>query len=282
MCQITDKSLNFDSSVSINKKHLCMKYPKISMITITYNSEQHLEETIKSVVEQNYPNLEYIIIDGGSKDHTLDIINKYREKISYVVSEPDKGICDAFNKGIKVATGDLIGIINSDDLQMHDTLKTVAENYNPEFDVIRGNIISWNDQTGVRVVKRPINPFSLTTSYFFNGLKKRSVCHACSFITKSAYEKWGVYQLKYKYMMDRDLLTRFYQQGAKFKIVDHSFAISRIGGITTQTPMYKKIREVRNVYLDNGGSYFGVIFRCAEFVTYELMVCALKFLKNLK
>lgn len=258
-----------------------MKYPKISMITITYNSEKYLEDTIKSVVEQNYPNLEYIIIDGGSKDRTLEIVDKYRDKIAYVVSEPDKGICDAFNKGIKVATGDLIGIINSDDLQLPDTLSIVGENYDPQVDIIRGTIVSWNDQTGVRVIKRPIDPFSLTTSYFLNGLKKKSVCHACSFITKAAYEKWGVYQLKYKYMMDRDLLTRFHQHGAKVKIVDHQLAISRIGGVTTRTPMHKKIKEVKNVCLDNGGSLFLAMFRCTEFIAYESMVSILNKFKKL-
>lgn len=256
--------------------------PKISIITITFNSEKHLEETIKSVIEQNYPNLEYLIIDGGSKDRTMEIVNNYRDKIAYVVSEPDRGICDAFNKGIKAATGDLIGIINSDDLQLPNTLVTVAENYEPTIDIIRGSIVCWNDQTGSRVTKRPIHPFSLTTSYFMNGIRKKSVCHACSFISKKAYERWGDYQLKYKYMMDRDLLTRFHQHGAKVKVINNPLAISRIGGVTTQTPMYKKIKEVRNVCLDNGGTYLLATCRCAEFVAYELMVSTLNFIRKLR
>ena len=78
------------------------------MVTITYNSEATLEETIKSIVSQYYDNLEYLIIDGGSKDKTLEIVNKYRDKIAVVVSEPDKGISDAFNKGIRKATGEII------------------------------------------------------------------------------------------------------------------------------------------------------------------------------
>ena len=88
--------------------------PKISIVTITYNSEKTLEETIQSVVSQEYNNFEYLIIDGGSTDHTLDIVNKYRDKIAVVVSETDKGISDAFNKGIRLATGEIIGIINSE------------------------------------------------------------------------------------------------------------------------------------------------------------------------
>lgn len=95
---------------------------KISIITITYNSEKTIEETILSIINQNYQNIEYIIIDGGSKDNTLNIINKYKTKISKVISEPDNGISDAFNKGIREATGDIIGIINSDDILNIDTL----------------------------------------------------------------------------------------------------------------------------------------------------------------
>ena len=84
--------------------------PKISVITVSYNSATHLEECILSVINQSYDNKEYIIIDGGSTDGTLDIIDKYKDKIDYFISEPDNGISDAFNKGIKAATGDLIGI----------------------------------------------------------------------------------------------------------------------------------------------------------------------------
>lgn len=101
--------------------------PKISIVTITYNSEKTLEETILSVVNQNYCNLEYLIIDGGSKDSTLKIEDKYRDKISFVISEPDKGIIDAFNKGIKYASGDIIGIINSDDILCDGALQAIAD-----------------------------------------------------------------------------------------------------------------------------------------------------------
>ena len=121
-----------------------MKNPKISIITICYNSEAHLEEAILSVVNQAYKNKEYIIIDGGSTDKTLSIIEKYRNKIDYFVSEPDKGISDAFNKGIKVATGDMIGIINSDDKLEKDALQMVAESYEDSVDLSRGILRTGN------------------------------------------------------------------------------------------------------------------------------------------
>ncbi|MDR2780747.1 MAG: glycosyltransferase, partial [Synergistaceae bacterium] len=89
--------------------------PKITVITACLDASGTIEQTIRSVLDQGYPNLEYIIIDGGSTDGTLDIVGKYRERISAVVSESDNGIYDAFNKGVKLATGDLIGILNADD-----------------------------------------------------------------------------------------------------------------------------------------------------------------------
>ena len=92
------------------------QFPKISIITVTYNSEETIEDTIKSVKSQSYEQIEHIIIDGVSSDNTLKIVNNYSESISLVVSEPDDGIYDAFNKGLKKATGDIIAIINSDDV----------------------------------------------------------------------------------------------------------------------------------------------------------------------
>lgn len=101
--------------------------PKISLITISYNSKKHIEDTILSVTTQNYDNYEYIIIDGASTDGTLDIINKYQDKITTIITEPDKGISDAFNKGIRLCTGDIIGIINSDDILLPGALSVVAK-----------------------------------------------------------------------------------------------------------------------------------------------------------
>lgn len=131
------------------------KTPKISIITVCYNSEKYLEETIQSVLRQNYQNVEYIIIDGGSTDNTVSIIDKYRQYITYFVSEPDNGISDAFNKGIRVATGDVIGIINSDDLLEEGALERVAQEYAPSVDWYRGDCKVWNDQTGFVFIEHP-------------------------------------------------------------------------------------------------------------------------------
>ena len=104
--------------------------PLISIITVSYNAVKTIEDTILSVINQTYPNIEYIIIDGGSTDGTLDIIKKYQDKITYWVSEPDKGIYDAMNKGIAKANGELIGIINADDWYELDAVQNVVLEFN--------------------------------------------------------------------------------------------------------------------------------------------------------
>ena len=159
--------------------------PKISIITITFNSEKTLEDTILSVVNQDYDNLEYLIIDGGSKDNTLQVIEKYKEKIAVVISEPDKGISDAFNKGVKLASGDIIGLINSDDILCEDALLTVANSFSPEIDVYRGRTIIWNEQTGAKISCYPSMSFPL-----YKDIK--AVNHQSTFIPKNAYEIWAL------------------------------------------------------------------------------------------
>lgn len=221
---------------------------KISIITITYNSEKTLEQTIKSVVDQGYANLEYIIIDGGSKDGTLDIVNKYRDKIAVVVSEKDNGISDAFNKGIRIASGDIIGIINSDDLLAKDALTILSEVYSEDVDVYRGNLIIWDDVSDKKYVNYPTMNFDVTRSTL-------SVCHPSTFISKNAYDKWGLYDVELRYMMDADILFRFYSKGAVFKHIDKPLAIFRLGGVTSDN-WKRKIPEYKKVLKVNGASAF--------------------------
>lgn len=238
--------------------------PKISIITITYNSEKTLEETIRSVVSQEYDNLEYIIIDGGSKDHTLDIVNKYQDKIAYVVSEPDKGISDAFNKGIKAATGEIIGILNSDDVMLPDTLHAIAENYYRTIDIYSLNVIIWDEKNNIKVQEIPDLKFSISKV-------GHHIAHQGRFISKSAYEKYGMYDVRLKYMMDFDLLKRMYDQKAVFKYIDHNASLYRMGGATSDDES-KKLNDRRLVVLNNGGS----IYRYYYLVSYHAIRNALK------
>ena len=115
------------------------KHPKISIVTVCYNAEKDIEKTIHSVINQTYDNIEYIVIDGGSNDGTLSMINKYASKIDKIISEPDKGIYDAMNKGITLAKGDWINFMNAGDSYVDaDVLKLVSDNINNNCDIIYG------------------------------------------------------------------------------------------------------------------------------------------------
>lgn len=225
--------------------------PKISIITVSFNSEKTIEETILSVINQKYTNFEYIIIDGGSTDCTLDIVDKYRDRISVIISEKDNGISDAFNKGIKLSTGDLIGLINSDDLLTDDALVILASNYDRDVDVYRGNTIMWNDKTGYKCIDIP-------TMYFPIVPIKLHVCHQSTFICKKSYERFGMYKVDFKYMMDLDLLIRYCKFNARFMYINHELAIFRLGGVS-QVSETVKMTERKQLVLSNGGNYFQVI-----------------------
>lgn len=220
--------------------------PKISVITITFNSEATLEETILSVTTQDYPALEYVIIDGGSTDGTLDIIRKYQNKIQVVVSEPDRGISDAFNKGIARATGEIIGIINSDDILLPGALQKVADMYDSQVDVYSGLILFWDVESDETFPSYP--------DVTFDKLKLQyNVAHPARFIRKDAYERYGLYQEDLRYMMDIELLCRFYKQGARFLLIESPLAKFRIGG-TTNDPIYKKKEDYRAFVQSFGGT----------------------------
>lgn len=237
--------------------------PKISIITITYNSEKTLEETIKSVVSQNYDNFEYLIIDGGSTDKTLDIVNRYREHISFVLSESDRGISDAFNKGVKNATGEIVGIINSDDLLLPNALSNIAKAYESDVDVYRGNTIAWDDVNGTKIKDVPRMEFRV------NSLITGNVCHQSTFVSKAAYLNYGLFREELRYMMDVDLLIRLYEGGAKFKYINKDLAVSRMGGVTDQHPFWKKKNEVYDIVITNGGNIVIALMKTAKFVLYQ-------------
>lgn len=246
-----------------------MKNPKISIITVCFNSVHHLEEAIRSVVNQPYPNKEYIVIDGGSTDGTLEIIKKYKDEITYFVSEPDNGISDAFNKGIKKATGNLIGICNSDDVLADDILSKVASTYEDGIDIYRLNEKIRDFETGEEFLLVPTLVFGVTP---YNA----QPCHMGCFITKQAYQKFGAYDVNFKYCMDVELLRRFTYKGAKYKYVNEICGYFRKGGASGSSE--KKMREERRqIVLRYGGTKFDAW--C--YVTYFIVKQKLKTLLNL-
>ena len=208
---------------------------KISIVTITLNSELTLEDTIKSVIEQNVDGieLEYLIIDGGSTDRTLEIIKKYNERITMWISEPDNGISDAFNKGIALSSGDIIGIISSDDLLYENALQRVRYSFDMCTDVYygKGLLLHKNGKLTERRVSSNLEMLK----------KSMSICHSSVFVNKAAYKKHGMFDISLSCVMDRDLLLLMYSGGALFKFIDHPLSIVRVGGISF-VQYFKKVQ----------------------------------------
>lgn len=227
---------------------------KISIITATYNSGLTLRDTIHSVLSQSYPDIEYIIVDGGSKDNTLEIINEYKDKITKVISEPDKGIYDAMNKGISMATGDVIGILNSDDFF---TSGNVVENIvkafeSSDIDAVFGDIHFVKPDN----LNKPVRHY--TSSIFKPALFRFGFmpAHPSFYVKRTCYEKYGLYDLNYKIASDYDLLIRFlYVNRIKYKYLNMDFVTMRVGGASTEN---MKSRVVLNKEIVRACRKYGI------------------------
>nr|ELR5079723.1 glycosyltransferase [Providencia rettgeri] len=180
---------------------------KISIITATYNSSKTIIDTILSLEKQTYSNIEYIIVDGASSDNTLDIIKKYSTKISTIISEPDKGIYDALNKGIMASTGDIVGFLHSDDIfaypnAIEDLVNTLV---NDESQAIYADLEYVSKENTENVVRRWVSG-----SYKHENLKKGWMPpHPTFFMKKELYKEHGVFDLNFKISADYDSLLRY-------------------------------------------------------------------------
>jgi glycosyltransferase involved in cell wall biosynthesis len=179
--------------------------PLVSIITATFNAENDLEACIKSVISQSYINLEFIIVDGGSTDGTLEIIKKYKNFISISISEKDKGIYDAWNKGLKLANGDWIAFLGADDLYMPDAIQNYINHLNTldysNLDIISSKIMLVNENDSkLRVIGKE----------WKWALFRRYMCtaHVGSLHSKSFFEKYGSYNINYKIVGDYEILLR--------------------------------------------------------------------------
>jgi len=208
---------------------------KISIITVTFNSAITIKNTIESVLHQNYSDIEYIIIDGNSKDNTINIIKQYESKFKgrmHWVSEKDNGMYDAMNKGIRMATGDVIGIINSDDFyHRNDIIEEIAKAFeNKEIQATIADV-------------RFVNPDNLEKTVRYYSSKNFSVnrfrfgfmpAHPTFFTYKKNFEKYGYYQTDYKIAADYELLIRFlFTYRLKYKYLPIDVMKMRTGGMST-------------------------------------------------
>ena len=213
-----------------------MKRIKISIITASFNAVQTIGGTIESVLSQKHDNLEYIVIDGGSSDGTMDVVDRYKNQLSHVLSEPDRGIYDAFNKGLRLATGDIIGILNADDFYAPWALETVASAYrnNPDADVLYGKVVSLDEEQKKWFVYPLGNPENLVCCM--------SLSHPAIFVTRKAYEQYGLFDDSFKCSGDWDLLLRLYLAGANFCPVDDVLTAFRTSGMSSRS-FQSQLRE---------------------------------------
>jgi len=227
-------------SLKINSK------PLISIITVCLNSEKTITETIDSIINQKYKNIEFIIVDGNSNDRTLSIIDKYSKYISKVVSESDKSIYDAFNKGLKMASGHLIGFVNSDDVLTPEALEILVKYYNnyPNKDFFFGAVKKhWGVLYGYK-------PWKIKFTWGFYSSHSTGF-----FIKKEAAKIVGSYNTKYKYSADYDY---FYRMIVKHKLKgigtkkNELFGIFARGGFSSKINFFDHMCECTKIRIDNG------------------------------
>ena len=205
---------------------------KVSIITIAYNSAGTIEDTIKSIVAQDYSNIEYIIIDGGSTDKTLSIVDKFKDSITTIISEPDKGIYDAMNKGIQNATGDIVGILNSDDIYANKKVVTHIVKAIGTKDSIYADLVYVGRDNTDKI-----------TRYWKSGKYRKGIFktgwmppHPTFFIRKSCYDQYGTYNLRLKSAADYELMLRMlHKHNISVTYLPEVITKMRVGGQSNVT-----------------------------------------------
>jgi glycosyltransferase len=226
---------------------------KVSIITVTYNSAETVEDTIKSVVNQDYKDIEYIIIDGLSKDKTLEIVYQYKERIAKVISEKDLGIYDAIGKGIKNATGDIIVALNSDDMYAsNDVISKVVELFKSSHaDAVYGDL-NYVDRFDTSKVIRKWKSGAYKKGHFLKGWMPP---HPTFFVRNYCYQKYGSFNLSLKSAADYELMLRFiHKHEIKVAYLSKLIVNMRAGGQSNVSfkNRFKANREDRKAWEMNG------------------------------
>lgn len=216
-----------------------MDLPVISIITVVYNAAKTLEQTMSSVLNQGYHNKEYIVIDGGSTDGSVEIIQKYASQLAYWVSEPDKGMYDAMNKGIARTNGELIGILNADDWYEPEILNEVAQRY--------------LETDKNQVIHGVLRFFKNDEIYYIAGnsirrIRYEMIHHPTCFVPKKHYETFGCFDLNYKYSSDYDLIMRLIKNGVAFNFMEKIMVNFRLGGASSNWQADVEMWRVRLKY----------------------------------
>lgn len=211
---------------------------KVSIITACKNAELTIEDTIRSITKQTYSNIEHIIIDGISEDNTRELVKKYPDTVTKFISEPDTGVYDAMNKGIKHSTGDILLFLNADDVLINENvIEIVAKEFKSnKSEILLGNIIFLDKYTGaIYAMKQDfVDKIKLISSTIF---------HPATFFRREAFEKYGYYNEENKITSDYEwYLNYFIKNNGKFKYIDTPISIFSIGGLSS-SEKYSKIHD---------------------------------------
>jgi len=207
---------------------------RVSIITVSHNSVETIADTINSVLTQSYPYIEYIVIDGDSTDGTIELISSFGKKISQFVSGSDKGIYDAINKGIAIATGDIIGILNSDDFFYDNkVVEKIALAFDEnDIDAVFGDVRFVDRLKLSRVVRYYSSKYFKPSRFRFGFMPP----HPSFYVRRELFEKFGYYKTDYKIAADFELLVRFILiHGINYKYLEMPFVSMRTGGISNKS-----------------------------------------------
>ena len=217
--------------------------PKVSVVTISFNEESSIENTIKSVLEQDYINIEYIIIDGGSSDNTIEILKKYNEKINYWQSKSDKGVYDAMNQGIKRSTGEIVGILNSGDTYFKNTISEVVKvaSQHARQHYILSGALQYVDSDGAEM----FDVIFCNENTFKRKYKlSMPINHPATFVFRSVYDSIGLYNERMKIVADYEFVLRALRHNIPFVFSDIVFTRMKSDGISYGiSNMWTRVKE---------------------------------------
>lgn len=227
--------------------------PKVSIITVCYNSAKTIEDTIQSVINQTYDNIEYIIVDGLSTDNTLEIVNKYKEKITKVISEKDAGLYDAINKGIGLATGEIIANLNSDDFYIDNNViaDVVAKMQEENSDTLYADLYYVDEIDTNKVVRNWVSG-NYKKGAFFKGWMPP---HPTFFVRKKVYNNYGKFNLELKSAADYEIMLRFiHKHECSISYLPRVVVRMRVGGVSNASikNRLKANREDKRAWEMNG------------------------------
>jgi glycosyltransferase involved in cell wall biosynthesis len=206
--------------------------PKISIITVVWNNKETIKDAIDSVLGQTYENIEYIVVDGASTDGTVEIVQSYGDKITKFISELDKGLYDAMNKGIKLATGDIVGILNSDDFYIDEFVceRVVKEFEEKGVDSTYADLVFVKTENLDKTVRYYDSSHFSPEKFAYGWMP----AHPTFFAKREIYEKYGVFKTDYKIAADYELLTRFLAKNKiSYSYIKEPIVKMRIGGAST-------------------------------------------------